>query len=114
MKKNKAATTSDSTRRIRPALTPGARESQLISMATDLIEQRLRDGTASSQETTAILKGTLAKSRLEIEIMEEQKKLIKAKTESLKKGEQMEELYIDAMNAMRRYNGQDSEADDES
>jgi len=48
MKKNKAATTSDSTRRIRPALTPEARESQLISMATDLIEQRLRDGTASS------------------------------------------------------------------
>jgi len=46
--------------------------------------------------------------------MEEQKKLIKAKTESLKKGEQMEELYINAMNAMRRYNGQDSEADDES
>lgn len=113
MKKVKAASTSNSTRRMRPALTPEARESQLISMATDLIEQRLRDGTASSQETTAIIKGTLAKSRLEVEILKKQKELIEAKTESLKTGARLEELYTNAMNAMRRYNGQDSEDVDE-
>ena len=43
---------SKSTRKIRPALTPEARENQLISLAVDLVEQRLLDGTASSQETT--------------------------------------------------------------
>lgn len=112
MKKSKVASASNSTRRMRPALTPEARESQLISMATDLIEQRLRDGTASSQETTAIIKGTLAKARLEVEILKKQKELIEAKTESLKKNDRMEELYTNAMNAMRRYTGQDSEDDD--
>lgn len=113
MKKSRAASNSDSARRMRPALTPEARESQLISMATDLIEQRLRDGTASSQETTSIIKGTLAKARLEVEILKRQKDLIEAKTESLKTGARLEELYTNAMNAMRRYNGQDSEDDDD-
>lgn len=109
MKKSKAVSTSGSARKMRPALTPEARESQLISLATDLIEQRIRDGTASSQETTAIIKGTLAKSRLEVEILKKQKELIEAKTESLKSGARLEELYTNAMNAMRRYNGRDDD-----
>jgi len=112
MKKSKAVPASGSTRRMRPALTPEARESQLISMATDLIEQRLKDGTASSQETTSIIKGTLTKARLEIEILQKQKELIEAKTESLKAGARLEELYTNAMNAMRRYNGQSGEDDE--
>lgn len=112
MKKAKAETTSVPTRRRRPALTPEARESQLISMATDLIEQRLRDGTASSQETTAIIKGTLAKARLEVEILKKQKELIEAKTKALKTEDRLEELYINAMNALRGYKGQESEGDD--
>lgn len=113
MKKAKDVPTSNPSRKVRPALTPEARESQLISMATDLIEQRLREGTASSQETTSIIKGTLAKARLEVEILKKQKELIEAKTESLKTGARLEELYTNAMNAMRRYNGQESEDDDE-
>lgn len=113
MKKAKPVTTSGSTRKIRPAITPEGRESQLISMATDLIEQRIRDGTASSQETTAIIKGTLTKSRLEIEILKKQKELIEAKTESLKTGARLEELYTNAMNAMRRYTGQGGGDDEE-
>lgn len=113
MKKAKAGSASSSARKVRPPLTPEARESKLISMATDLIEQRLRDGTASSQETTAIIKGTLAKARLEVEILKSQKELIEAKTESLKTGARLEELYTEAMNAMRRYNGQDCEDGDE-
>ena len=39
----------------RPALTPDARENQMISLAMDLVEQRLRDGTASSAETTRLI-----------------------------------------------------------
>ena len=43
-------------KRGRPALTPEARENQLISLAIDLAEQQLRDGTASSQVITHYLK----------------------------------------------------------
>ena len=113
MKKSKSAVEVVPVKKRRPPLTPEARESQLISMATDLIEQRLRDGTASSQETTAIIKGTLGKSRIEMEILREQKKLIEAKTESLQSTKRIEALYAEAMNAMQRYNGEDSEDEDD-
>jgi hypothetical protein len=59
------ASSSGSTKRIRPALNPEARENQLISLAIDLVEQRLLDGTASSQETTHFLKLGSMKARLE-------------------------------------------------
>lgn len=96
---------------MRPALTPEARENQLISLATDLVEQRLRDGTASSQETTHFLKLATTKSRLEKEILERQKELITAKTEALQSAKRIEELYTNALNAMRNYSGQ-GEPDD--
>lgn len=96
---------------MRPALTPEARENQLISLATDLVEQRLRDGTASSQETTHFLKLATTKSRLEKEILEKQKDLITAKTEALQSAKRIEELYTNALNAMRNYSGQ-GEPDD--
>ena len=57
--------TSGTTRKSRPALTPEARENQLIAKAYDLVEQRLDDGTATSQETTHFLKLGSAKAKLE-------------------------------------------------
>lgn len=106
MAKVKAITSSSSSKRMRPALTPEARENQLIALATDLVEQRLRDGTASSQETTHFLKQSTTKARLENEILELNKQLIVAKTEALQSSKKMEELYIKAISAMRKYNGQ--------
>ena len=38
--------------KMRPAISPEARENQCISLAMDLAEQQLRDGTASSQLIT--------------------------------------------------------------
>lgn len=96
---------SDTRKRIRPALTPEARENQLISLAIDLVEQRLIDGTASSQETTHFLKLATAKSRIEKEILEKQKDLITAKTEALQAAKRSEELYANAISAMRKYSG---------
>ena len=89
----------------RPALTPEARENQLISMAYDLVEQRLLDGTASSQETTHFLKLGSMKNRLEMEKLKEENKLLQAKTESIQSAKRVEELYTEAINAMRRYSG---------
>lgn len=96
----------DAVRPMRPALTPEARENQLISLAVDLVEQRLRDGTASSQETTSILRLATSKARLEKEILEKQKELIEAKTQALQSTKRIEELYTNALSAMRNYSGQ--------
>lgn len=101
--------------KIRPALTPEARENQLIYLATELAEQQLRDGTASSQVITHYLKLGSSKERLEKEILAENKKLLAAKTESYKSAKKIEELYADAIAAMRRYGGhenQDEESED--
>ena len=93
-------------RRIRPALTPEAREDQLVALATNLAEKQLLDGTASSQVISHYLKIGSTKERIEREILKEQKDLIKAKTEALKSEKRVEELYSEALNAMRRYAGQ--------
>ena len=106
-------TSSNPSRKIRPALTPEARENQLISLAVDLVEQRLIDGTASSQETTHFLKLGSIKNRLEMEKLEEENRLLKAKTESIQSQKKVEELYAEALNAMRRYSGQGEINDDE-
>jgi hypothetical protein len=96
---------SQSPRKIRPALTPEARENQLISLAVDLAEKQLLDGTASSQVITHYLKLGSTKEKIEKEILEKQKELITAKTEALKSAKRVEELYTKAIEAMREYNG---------
>ena len=105
---------SGKTETIRPALTPEARENQLIYLATELAEQQLRDGTASSQVITHYLKLGSTKERIEKEILEKQKELISAKTETLKSAKRIEELYANAISAMRQYSGHGDEEDDES
>ena len=95
--------------KIRPALTPEARESQLISLAVDLVEQRLLNGTASSQETTHFLKLASMKNRLEIQKLQEQNKFLQAKTEALQSAKRVEELYSEAISAMRSYSGGDQD-----
>lgn len=112
MAKVKKADSKNTTRKIRPALTPEARENQLIALAVDLVEQRLLDGTASSQETTHFLKLGSMKNRLEMEKLQEENRLLKARTEALQSAKRVEELYSEAIKAMRRYSGQESDDDE--
>lgn len=112
MARVKAPVSTTAKRAPRPATTPEAKENQMISLAFDLVEQRLLDGTASSQETTHFLKLASAKARLEKEKLELENELIKAKTESLQSAKRIEELYADAINAMKRYSGH-GDSDDE-
>lgn len=93
------------TRKIRPAETPEGRENQLISLAVDLAERQLLEGSASSQVITHYLKLGSTKERIEKEILEKQKDLIAAKTENLQTAKRIEELYTNALNAMRNYQG---------
>lgn len=109
----KARPTNAEPRKIRPALTPEARENQLIALAVDLVEQRLLDGTASSQETTHFLKLGSMKNKLEMEKLQEENRFLKAKTEALQSSKRVEELYLDAIKAMRRYSGQGGAHDED-
>lgn len=96
-------------KKIRPALSPEARENQLIYLATELAEEQLRNGTASSQVITHYLKLGSSKEKIEKEILERQKELITAKTEALQSAKHIEELYANAIDAMRHYGGHDGE-----
>lgn len=101
-------TSQESQRKQRPAQTPEARENQLIALAIDLAEEQLQNKTASSQVISHFLKMGSTKERLEKEMMAEQKKLLEAKTDAIKSQKQVEELYKDALNAMRSYSGNGS------
>lgn len=112
MPKGKAASSSGVTGKMRPALSPEARENQLISLAVDLAEKQLREGTASSQVITHYLKLGSTKEKIEKEILEKQKELIEAKTRSYQSAEEIKELYSNALNAMKRYSGNGGANDD--
>lgn len=86
-------------------MTVEGQENHLISLANNLVEQRLRDGTASSQEVTHFLKLGSRNAELEREKLEQENALLRAKTEALKSQHVAEELYTKAIEAMRDYAG---------
>lgn len=88
-----------------PALTPEARENEMISLAIDLAEKQLAEGTASSSVIVHYLKLGTTKEKLEKEKLRQENELLKAKTEALQSAKRVEELYSDALNAMRLYSG---------
>lgn len=109
MAKVKAARSSTVPIQTRPALTPEAEENEMISLAVNLVRQRLIDGTASSQETTHYLKQATAKSRYELELIKAQTAMAVAKKEALQSQKKSEEMYENAIKAFRTYSGYGSE-----
>lgn len=103
----------ETARKIRPALTPEARENQMISLAVDLAEKQLLEGTASSQVITHYLKLGSMKERLEREHLEEENKLLRAKTKTLEDAAKNEKIYQEALKAFRTYSGQKTDDEDE-
>lgn len=98
----------------RPGFTPESRENQMISLAVDLAEKQLREGTASSQVITHFLKLGTTRAELEKEKLKRENELLRAKTESLQSAQKMEELFEEAIKAMSDYSGQnDTEEYDE-
>lgn len=96
-----------------PATTPEGRERQLIALAYDLAEQRLRDGTATSQEVCHFLKLGTTREKLELERLRSDNELSKAKTQSLQSQRRMDELYQDAIRVFATYSGQPQTYEDE-
>lgn len=91
----------------KPATTPEARENQLIAAAVDLAAKQLRDGTASAQVITHYLKLGSSREQLEQERLRNEVDLAKAKIEAMASSARVEELYGQALNAMRAYGGQE-------
>ena len=111
MRKTGTRNSSGTSKKMRPALSPEARENQLISLAVDLAEQQLRDRTASSQVITHYLKLGYKKKKLEREKIALENELTRAKTEAVGSSKHIEELMEQAIDSMRRYSG-NGEPDD--
>ena len=96
-------TSTEVARNTNRAETPEARENQMIALAVDLAEKQLTEGTASAQVITHYLKLATTREKIEKEILEKQKDLITAKTDQIKSQATSEELYAEALAAMKRY-----------
>ena len=94
-----------------PATTPEARENQLIALAVNVVEDQLRNGTASSQVITHYLKLGTTREQLEKEKLSSENKLMKAKVEQLESSKGSEAMYSKALNAFRSYQGEDEVLD---
>ena len=103
MAKVKASDPSINVPPMRPALTPEARESQMVYLATELAEKQLRDGTASAQVLCHYLKLATKEEHLKNRLLEKELELKEAKTEMLRSAKRVEELYANAISAMRSY-----------
>lgn len=88
-----------------PASTPEEREQQVISLAYDLAEQQIRNGTASSQVITHFLKRGSIQAELELEKLKKENALLEAKTEAIESAQRIEALYANAIEAMKKYRG---------
>lgn len=97
----------------KPSMTVEGRESQLVALAVDLAEKQLREGTASSQVITHYLKIGSTREKQEKEKLQEEIKLLKAKTENLESLRNMEDLYKRALDSMREYSGKIDDDDED-
>lgn len=104
-KKKAKPLSSTQDRPLKPALTPEARENQLIALAMNVAEQQMMDGTASPQLIAHFLKAGSSKGRYEVEKLRRENELLEAKTESIKAAQRTDELYSQALQAMRSYGG---------
>lgn len=103
----------DSKPRRPPATTPEARENQLAALAYDLAEKQLREGTASAQVISHFLKKASPRERIEQRKLALESDFLESKIEAIASGKRVEELYGEALNAMRNYQGQPVEEYDE-
>jgi len=100
-----------SRRNRRPATTDENRESQLVSLAIDLAEKQMIEGTASSQVITHFLKAGSTREKIEKDRLRREVELLEAKVEGMASAKKVEELYSEALNAMKTYTGQEPEQD---
>ena len=113
IEQKKSAESQKAPERLRPGLTPEADENQLISLSIDAAKKMLIEGRAPTSIVLHYLKLATSKERLDRELKEKQKELMEAKRQALESQAKVEQLYVDAMKAMRKYGGQDDDEEPE-
>ena len=96
------------------AMSSEARDAQMSSLAYSLVEQRLRDGTATSQETCYFLKLSSPVATRQQKKLEKEIELLEAKTEAIKAAKRMDEVYMEAIGAFKKYSGEQDDIDEEN
>ena len=104
--KVKSVNTTNKVKR-RAAMSPEARENQLISEAVDLAEEQILNGTASSQVITHFLKLGSRKEQLEREKLENENELLRTRIKALESSEKSEEMYAKVLKAIKEYSGRE-------
>ena len=94
-----------SAKRHAPAASPEAREDQLTALALNAMEARVREGKATGAELVYLAKLGSVDTKLETEVRMRQKELMTAKTEAIQSAKKVEELYSEAITAIREYGG---------
>jgi hypothetical protein len=90
-----------------PATTLEGREDQLIAAAMDLVETRIREGTASAQETVHFLKLGSVRNQLEQDKLRHENTALQARVKEMESRRSGEDMYAKALQAFRGYSGQD-------
>ena len=86
-----------------PSLTVEGRFDQLVNLAVDLAEERLRDKSASNQLISEIIRYGSQKEKLTREKIQMETQMLAAKADALRAQETSAQLLQDAMRAMTEY-----------
>ena len=97
----------NTTAKRRAAMSPEARENQMISLAVDVAERQMLEGTASSQVITHFLKLGSRKEQLEREKLENENELLRTRIKALESSEKSEEMYAKVLRAIKEYSGRE-------
>jgi hypothetical protein len=90
-----------------PATTLEGREDQLTAQAYDLVEKRIRDGTASAQETVHFLKVGSRVNQLQLQKLERENEVLRARLAESEARRSSEDIYAKALRAFKGYSGEE-------
>lgn len=90
---------------IRQAVLSETKRKQLVADALSLAEKKIRDGTASSQILTTIIKMGTEDAKLERIKKEYEIELLRAKAQSINAASKKDEQYEEVIAAMKEYGG---------
>lgn len=88
-----------------PSIDPDELESQLVSMAYEYASKQMENGTISAAALTHFLKigAERERNQYELQKLQAENALLKAKTEAIKEAQKLDEMYANAIAAMGSY-----------
>lgn len=94
-----------------PARSDDERERQMINLSYDLAEARMRSGIATSAEICHFLKLGSTRAKYEQEELQENIKLLKAKTDDISEGKRAVAQFDELMKVLKQYGGYEDDGE---